>query len=797
MKRFISLIVVIMLVISSISVAYATDGNTSVVTNTTNNGYNQNAENETDKIEPDYPVITSFSTINNGLKISWSAYPDADQYRLFVRKNNSWYTIAITSDLSFTHTGLVNNTEYLYTIRAIDSDGNFVSSYNTEGFACTYLKSPVMKSVTSTTDGMKVSWNAVEGAVNYKVYVKTTSSWKAIGYTTDTSFLDKNVSSSNTYTYTVRCVTADSKQFTSYHTSGIKGTYIATPQITKVENTATGTKITWSKVAGATKYRLFYKVTGGWKTIVNTTATSYTHAPLSNQATYTYTVRVLNSKNQYISSYNSVGTTNTFLSVPVLKSASSVYGGMKVTWNEVKGAKNYKVYVKTASSWKALGTTKSTSFVDTTAVSGKAYTYTVRCVTEDGSTWTSYFNTKGITGTYVASPVISKTESTATGTKITWNKVAGANKYKVFYKTQTAWKTIATTTSNTYTHQPLNDGDVYIYTVRACNASGAYISGYDSVGTNEKFVAPIKLSYSLNANHNPLLTWEKEDKAYGYRIYRKTLTGSWARIADITGTTFIDENPPQNTPYTYTMRCINENGDTINYFESYTKYYYNNKIANGDITYNNQTYKFSGGYLTQGFVTINNKLYYYNKNGQIEKNGIVGSKSEGYYYADKNGVCCQTKEMVLAAQFLMENATGNTPQERLKTGFSYLARNYPYLRSYDHPKKAEDMPKQAIDMFVNKKGNCFKYAAAFACMAKASGYRARVVVGTTPGFGTWTPHGWTEVYVDGKWLVSDPDFQMAHPSPAYYYYMTDGARIPIRVNSKFEIDIVDGVAVWK
>ena len=796
MKRFVSFVVAFMLIITSISVAYATDSSV-IDTKATSDVLNQLTENIPEKTEPDYPVITSFSTASNGIKISWEPYPNAVKYRLFVRRNNSWNTIAITSDLSYTHTGLYNNTEYLYTLRAVDSDGNFVSKYNKDGFACTYLQSPVMKQATPTTDGMKVTWNAVEGAKNYKVYVKTSSAWKAIGYTTETSFLDTNVVSANTYTYTVRCVSEDGKLFTSHHTSGIKATYIATPQITKVENTATGTKVSWTKVAGATKYRLFYKVSGGWKTIANTTSTSYTHAPLSNQATYTYTVRALNSKNQYISAYNSTGTTNTFLSVPVLKSASSVYGGMKVTWDAVQGADKYKVYVKTASSWKALGTTDSTSFVDTTATSSKSHTYTVRCVANDGSTWTSYFDKKGVTGTYVASPVITKTESTATGTQITWNYVAGANKYKVFYKTPTSWQTIATTTSNTYTHQPLSDSDTYIYTVRACNAKGSYISGYDSVGTNAKFVAPIKLNYGLNANSNPLLSWSKEDTAYGYRIYRKTLSGSWTKIADITGTTFIDKNPPKNTPYTYTMRCINENGDTINYFESYTKYYYNDKIADGNITYNNQTYKFSSGYLTQGFVTINNKLYYYNKNGQIEKNGIVGSKAEGYYYADKNGVCCQTKEMVLAAEFLMENATGNTPQERLKTGFSYLARNYPYLRTYDHPKKAEDMPKQAIDMFVNKKGNCFKYAAAFACMAKASGYRARVVVGTTPGFGTWTPHGWTEVYVDGKWLVSDPDFQMAHPSPAYYYYMTDGARIPIRVNSKFEIDIVDGNAIWK
>ncbi len=786
MKKLTALVITIMLIITSVPMISATSvsdvAQTAVEPQTTD----------------DYPIITSISTANNGVKITWDKYDNNSKYRLFYKTATSWKTITTTNSLSYTHTGLSNNQTYIYTVRMVDGNGAFTSNYNKEGWAHTYLQSPVMKSLSCTTEGMKVTWNAVDGAENYKVYVKkSTGSWIALGYTTGTSFVDKNVVSSNSYTYTVRCVTKDGKTFTSYHTSGIKGTYVATPQITKVENTATGTKVTWTKISGASKYRLFYKTATAWKTITNTTSTSYTHAPLNNQATFTYTVRALNNKNEYISSYNSTGTTNTFLSVPHLKSTQSVLGGMKITWNGVLGAQNYKVYVKTSSSWKSLGTTKETSFIDTTATSGKSYTYTIRCVTPDGNTWASYFDTKGITGTYVASPVISKVENLNDSAKITWNKVSGATKYKVFYKTATSWKTIATTDSTTYTHQNLKDGDVYTYTVRACNNSGTYISGYDSTGVTNKFIAPIVLTYKINTNFKPVLSWKAEDSAYRYRIYRKYLDGSWEKLSDVTGTTFTDTNPPQNVPYTYAMRCLDSNSNPISYYVTDTKYYYNGALADGDITYNNTTYKFSDGNLRQGYVTINGKLHYYDKNGKLMKNGIVGTKEEGYYCADENGVCCQSEEMRLAAEFMMNKASGNTLDQRMKTGFNYMAMNFPYFRSYDHPKKASDMPKQAIDMFENEKGNCFKYAAAFACVAKAAGYRSRVVVGTTPGYGTWTPHGWTEVYVNGNWLVSDPDFQMMYPTPAYSYYMKSTHPNAVRVEARYEIEIIDGEAVWK
>ncbi|MBQ8860800.1 MAG: hypothetical protein IJ015_05655 [Ruminococcus sp.] len=805
MQKLLSILIVLALVFSSCTVAFATEIEQIEETSATYNEViltdfkNKNQPTEAPSGNS-YPQITSASAINGGLKISWEEFEGASAYRLYLRTTNGlWRVITTTTSLSYNHTGLSSNQNYTYTLAALDNFNNNMSYFNEDGWTFSLLDNPVIKTVSSETNGLKITWNKVDGAKNYKVYKRVNSSWVTLGYTTDNKYTDTSVNSGYTYSYTIRCVTEDGKYFTSFHNAGKIGKFVATPEITKVENTASGSKIYWTKVNGASKYRVFYKAGNGWKGITTTSSTSCTHSPLSNNSNYTYTVRACNSNGSYISSYNKTGFNNTFLTAPVIKSVSSVHGGLQIKWNAVSGAENYRIYVKTASSWKGLGNTTDTSFTDTTVKSSNSYTYTVRCISKDGRTVKSYYNTKGMAGTYYETPVIKKIENTRDGVKITWNKVSGVSQYKLFYKLSdgSGWKTISTTTSDNSTHKPLSDKDTYTYTVRGCNSKGAYITGYDKEGITNSFIAPIEFTSITSNNGNMILNWDDHELAYQYRVYRKAFSGTWVGLDNVTASYYTDKNAPKNTPYTYTLRCMDKDGSLISSYIDNNKYYYNGKLADGKITYNDSTYNFTDGHLTQGYVRIDSKLYYYDKNGKILKNTIVGTKSEGYYYADENGVCCESEEMRLAAEFVMNHSTGSTYAERMKTGFNYLARNYTYLRTYDHPTKASDIPKQAIDMFKNKKGNCFKYASAFACIAKACGYRSRVVVGTTPGFGIWTPHGWTEVYVNGKWLVCDPDFQMSYPSIPYYYYMTDGARIPIRVNGKFEITISNGQATWK
>lgn len=84
------------------------------------------------------------------------------------------------------------------------------------------------------------------------------------------------------------------------------------------------------------------------------------------------------------------------LSKPKLKSAVNTEKGIKITWDKVKGASNYRVFLKTPGKWKKLGDTTGTSYTYTGAAEGEECVFTVRCITACGKGFTSMYDSKGI-----------------------------------------------------------------------------------------------------------------------------------------------------------------------------------------------------------------------------------------------------------------------------------------------------------------------------------------------------------------------------------------------------------------
>ena len=566
------------------------------------------------------------------------------------------------------------------------------------------------------------------------------------------------------------------------------------PQISGFSNTSTGTKISWNSYSGAVKYRVYVFNGKSWSRVGESTTTNFTHNSLRDGVTYRYTVRAMDKNNKFVSDYNKDGYSNTFFAPPVISSLQNVFGGVTVKWSKNSAIDSYRIYRKTKNTgWKRIGTSDSGSFTDTTAVSGINYTYTLRALDAE-SNFVSYCN-GGKSVTYVKAPTINKIENTATGSKISWGKCSGASKYRVYYLKNKSWKALGTTASTSYTHNKPVNGTTYTYTVRCLDSKGKFVSGYDKNGTRNTFIAPPAISKVSKAGNGNLVKWKSVPKAAGYRLYRKTVNTSWSRLADVTeGTSYTDTTAKKGNVYSYTLRCLDKNGNLISSYISNTKYYHNGALADGKITVNGKPYYFSKGFFRSGYQKINGKRYYYNSKGEVVKNTIVGSKREGWYYADKNGVCCESEEMRLAAEYMMTYCKGNTLNERMKTGFLYMAKNFPYHRTYDHPKKASDLPALAIDLFKNKKGNCFRYAAAFACTARIAGYRSRVVIGDTLG----SPHGWVEGLVNGKWLICDPDAQLpGYKVPDYKPYMMKKHYWTLNPHVKCEVTIENGKAVWK
>ena len=179
-----------------------------------------------------------------------------------------------------------------------------------------------------------------------------------------------------------------------------------------------------------------------------------------------------------------------YLAIPKINKFENVSNGVKLSWKAVKGAEKYKVYMKAGSSWKTVGTTKSTSIVHKTDKSGKTYTYTIKCISADGSRATSQFISAGFKNKFIATPKLRSIKNTSSGVRFVFHQVNGASKYRIYRKTSgTSWTKVSYVSSKKdyFLDKTAKKGKTYTYTVRCVSSDGKkHVSGYDKTGLTIK-----------------------------------------------------------------------------------------------------------------------------------------------------------------------------------------------------------------------------------------------------------------------------------------------------------------------
>ena len=395
------------------------------------------------------------------------------------------------------------------------------------GAVSSNLATPKISKTENVNNGVKISWNKVNKAEVYRVYYKGSKGWTRLADTTSTSYTDSKVASGKTYTYTVRCLNKSKNKFTSgYDSKGAKATFIAAPKISKTENVNGGVKISWGKSNGAEQYRVYYKGRKGWTRLADTTSTSYTDSKVTSGKTYTYTVRCLNkSKNKFTSGYDSKGAKATFIAAPKISKTENVNGGVKISWGKSNGAEQYRVYYKGSKGWTRMVDTTSTSYIDKDVSSGKNYTYTVRCLNKSKNKFTSGYNSTGKSIKYVSAPKISRTEATYNSVTLNWDKVNGAEKYRVYRRGEKGWSRLFDTTSTAFTDTNLYAETAYTYTVRCINSSAnKFTSGYNSKGfTVTTLSAPAEHTHSWQniTKETQVKVVDKEAYTYEEPVYEE------------------------------------------------------------------------------------------------------------------------------------------------------------------------------------------------------------------------------------------------------------------------------------
>ena len=367
---------------------------------------------------------------SSGITVTWNAADGAAQYRVYRKDaaNPKWKGLANVTDTSWTDKTAAAGVTYTYTVRGIGSDGKTLSpgfdaigvSATVPGAVPAVPADVTLGNATVSGSAIVVTWNAADGAAQYRVYRKDAANpkWKGLANVDGTSWTDKTAAAGVKYTYTVRGINANGTLSSGFDKTGVSATIPgAAPvpaNVTLSGATAgsSGITVAWRAAAGAEKYRVYRKDAANpkWKGIANVTGTSWTDKTAKAGVKYTYTVRGINANGALSSGFDKTGVSATLpkpAKVAMVGAEQVTTGtkGIQVTWKSAANAKTYNVYRAVnppsgdvpASAWVLVGKkVNALSFKDTTGKSGMMYAYTVRGVAADGETLSAKYNTFGL-----------------------------------------------------------------------------------------------------------------------------------------------------------------------------------------------------------------------------------------------------------------------------------------------------------------------------------------------------------------------------------------------------------------
>ncbi len=161
--------------------------------------------------------------------------------------------------------------------------------------------------------------------------------------------------------------------------------------------------LSWSKVDGASKYRLYRADTknGKKKLLKETKSLKLTDKTAATGEDYYYFVKAYNSKAKKWSGYSAAE----YVSVKKSEAATSVSkvtkngNNVKLSWKSVEGGDKYRVYRSETKGGKKteLATTSNLSYTDKKAKSGKTYYYYIKVYDSATKKWSTYSNAKKVT----------------------------------------------------------------------------------------------------------------------------------------------------------------------------------------------------------------------------------------------------------------------------------------------------------------------------------------------------------------------------------------------------------------
>ena len=545
---------------------------------------------------PDVPHSLDATPGDRQVMLGWvqpSGGAEVTGYEYEQDVSGTWISTGSTTT-SYTVTGLTNGQSYTFRVRAANSAGQSAASAASASVTpATVPGAPTSLSATVSDQRVDLIWtapasNGGQSITDYEYEQGGSGTWISTGGTA-TSYMVRNLTNGQPYRFRVRAV----------NSVGAGAASAASPNVTPATepDAPTGLSATvsdqevdliWTAPAsngGATILRYEYELdfSGTW-TSTGGTATSYTVTGLTNGQSYTFRVRAVNRVGAgQATSSQSATPTSTVVAPDTPSSLSATPGNRQVmlSWVQPSGGAaltHYEYEQDGSGTWTSTGG-KAPSYTVTGLTNGQSYTFRVRAVNSAGPSAAS--GSQSATPTTTAPEALQSLSFTPGDGQVTLRWRAPANDggepithYEYEQDGSGTWiSTGGTATSHTVTG--LNNGQAYMFRVRAVNTlgNGAVVtleatpspsSGRGGGGGLRQTVpsAPRNL-LAEGGDGQVKLTWEaaendggSEIRDYEYRIDGK---GRWISIGS-TDTTHTVTGLVNGTAYVFEVRAVNRIG---------------------------------------------------------------------------------------------------------------------------------------------------------------------------------------------------------------------------------------------
>ena len=482
---------------------------------------------EAEKVLP-APVAVAENDASTGkIRLSWEAVADAASYNVYVSANkyDNYTLLANVTGTELSHDAAVAGATYYYCVTAIDAEGKeFGTDFPEENIVravCALARPALTLSNVASSGKVRISWEAIEGAVGYEIHRSADGGQTYTRLTTAkadrTSVTNTSAEAGVKYRYKIMALAENSEANSVFSFAKDRTCDLPRPSMTLSNVESTGkVRISWDAVEGAVKYQVYRSTDGGetYTRLSTTAKTTIVNTSAEAGVKYRYKVRAVAENTDANSAFSSAKDRTCDLPQPEAKvSTVASSGKIRISWDAVEGAVKYQVYrsIDGGESYTRLTTTTKTAITNTSAEAGQTYFYKVRAVAANTSANSAY--SAPVSAVCVlARPEVSVSLSDSGKPVVTWEAVDGAQEYEVYFRNSESGKysLLVATTATGIEHVGAKAGDTCYYRVVAVAAE----ADWNSARSQEVFVPCVSVDLKNSETMEAVI-----DRINEYREY--------------------------------------------------------------------------------------------------------------------------------------------------------------------------------------------------------------------------------------------------------------------------------------